>query len=612
MRLPSVLSELQKHAFLCEMDLETLSQYARLVSALKWDILLPQPLDQSNPDCAPKVLPPSIAAFLSEALRIPQKFIQDSWDILKDYLWETEVVGLTEGDYKVFKCFGWEKGLTAMALYPPEHKCMNTGCTNTKLLKKEKSVRAIVYTLANGAQPAWIVKLYCSSCKTDYHNNFLVHDGERAYYQGIPQYLEVGDHQFVEDRVAKMWITQMLMAWVSASNNAKLYQMNLAAEYLTDTEWQFVPRLMTEQVWIAFVCYSLLNDKMRYGNRLIVPHTGEQKDCFTQAMKERNMDMILHGQPDAISHACDKCFRTYKTENDEIRECHPIVGDGITLGRPCCSSFGCPEPLQNNRHRFCKTHKTMEKICVIDICKEPVSGVKSKTCASQEHKAIEAKNKEKGAAAFILRERYKKAELSHNVEPLETHEIQQSEDLDDPEEVDGAGHITAQQPANSGSVGAEDDSVAPSTELPKTKPGKQALKTQFGRRRTHNKQTLVRPCGIIYARATMMGTEAVSNFLKMVENAFSVPGARKPEHIFYDTNCLARQQAEGNPWFTGIGMCVDVWHFRNKHKVTHAYCQKHCNPIKYPELLDEFGKWFFNTSVAEQINAWLGGYLSIC
>lgn len=28
--------------------------------------------------------------------------------------------------------------------------------------------------------------------------------------------------------------------------------------------------------------------------------------------------------------------------------------------------------------------------------------------------------------------------------------------------------------------------------------------------------------------------------------------------------------------------------------------------------MDDNGGWFFNTSVAEQTNAWLGGYLSIC
>ncbi len=101
-------------------------------------------------------------------------------------------------------------------------------------------------------------------------------------------------------------------------------------------------------------------------------------------------------------------------------------------------------------------------------------------------------------------------------------------------------------------------------------------------------------------------------FSVMVKNAFSVPGACKPEHIFYDTNCLARQQAEKDPWFNGIGMCVDAWHFRNKHAVTHQYCQLNCNPAQYPELIDSSNSWFFNTSAAEQTNGWLGGYHSMC
>jgi len=37
-------------------------------------------------------------------------------------------------------------------------------------------------------------------------------------------------------------------------------------------------------------------------------------------MEERNRKIILSGQPDAISHACDKCFRTYKIENGDIRQ----------------------------------------------------------------------------------------------------------------------------------------------------------------------------------------------------------------------------------------------------------------------------------------------------
>lgn len=59
-------------------------------------------------------------------------------------------------------------------------------------------------------------------------------------------------------------------------------------------------------------------------------------------------------------------------------------------------------------------------------------------------------------------------------------------------------------------------------------------------------------------------------------------------------------------------MYVDVWHFKNKHKESHEYCQRHCNPINAPELLDENGKWYFNTSAAEQHNGWFGRYLPIC
>ena len=97
-----------------------------------------------------------------------------------------------------------------------------------------------------------------------------------------------------------------------------------------------------------------------------------------------------------------------------------------------------------------------------------------------------------------------------------------------------------------------------------------------------------------------------------VKKTFSVPGAHKPEHLVYDTNCLGKQQAMGDPFFDDIGMCVDVWHFYNKHSTTHMFCQEHCNPADYPELMTDEGKWFFNTSIAEQTNVWLGGYHAIC
>ena len=34
----------------------------------------------------------------------------------------------------------------------------------------------------------------------------------------------------------------------------------------------------------------------------------------------------------------------------ELGHCHPIVGDGLSMGWPCCAVFACCELLQNNQH----------------------------------------------------------------------------------------------------------------------------------------------------------------------------------------------------------------------------------------------------------------------
>ncbi|KAF7314617.1 hypothetical protein MKEN_00935400 [Mycena kentingensis (nom. inval.)] len=113
----------------------------------------------------------------------------------------------------------------------------------------------------------------------------------------------------------------------------------------------------------------------------------------------------------------------------------------------------------------------------------------------------------------------------------------------------------------------------------------------------------------------MLNAEAVSNALVMVQKAFSVPGAVKPEHFIYDSNCDALQQVHAHPeqweWFQDIGMSVDVFHFLTKHAETHFHCQEFCNPKSFSELLKADGSWFFNSSVAEQNNSWLGGFQSV-
>jgi hypothetical protein len=86
---------------------------------------------------------------------------------------------------------------------------------------------------------------------------------------------------------------------------------------------------------------------------------------------------------------------------------------------------------------------------------------------------------------------------------------------------------------------------------------------------------------------------------------FPFQGSKSQNMFSMTPIVMPRQQAEKDPWFNNVGMCIDVWHFLNKHKISHKYCQ---NPAMYPELMDNDGRWFFNTSVAEQPIAWWGGY----
>jgi hypothetical protein len=46
----------------------------------------------------------------------------------------------------------------------------------------------------------------------------------------------------------------------------------------------------------------------------------------------------------------------------------------------------------------------------------------------------------------------------------------------------------------------------------------------------------------------------------MVKKTFSVPGARKPEHLIYDSDCNALKEVEArhDDWFVGVGMCMDA------------------------------------------------------
>src|SRR5580693_2865267 len=70
-------------------------------------------------------------------------------------------------------------------------------------------------------------------------------------------------------------------------------------------------------------------------------------------------------------------------------------------------------------------------------------------------------------------------------------------------------------------------------------------------------------------------------------------------------------QANDDTYFDQVLLPVDVFHFKAKHKETDTFCQENCNPAAWKELFDKDGNWRFNSSAAEQANAWIGNFISI-
>ena len=58
-------------------------------------------------------------------------------------------------------------------------------------------------------------------------------------------------------------------------------------------------------------------------------------------------------------------------------------------------------------------------------------------------------------------------------------------------------------------------------------------------------------------------------------------------------------------------MCVDAFHLCTKHKASDEFCRMQCDPKHYPKLINPDGSWYFNSSIAEQTNVWLGSYHAI-
>jgi len=300
----------------------------------------------------------------------------------------------------------------------------------------------------------------------------------------------------------------------SATNCARSYSLALAGSGTIPDGWPFKPALKGDHVYNGFIIASLLEDHRERHGILTVPHNGEHEDRFKQAIRDHNIRIKLYGQPE-ILHACEKCARLYPEQNkcefvtptlisqpyseESDTAVSVVVMDGITIGHPRCASDGCKSPLATARDQFCIGHRNSGNICAIRGCNQSVFGIGRRTCADPAHHDIEKLHEMRGQSRFQLQERLQRARVAHPIDSIA--EERKSDEIVDEEAdeefvVGDDSGITRVQPM-------------PATNFPQLQV-KKRVKANFGRKRTHNEQVLVAPCGIILARETFYGAEGIS------------------------------------------------------------------------------------------------------
>ncbi|KAG1863673.1 hypothetical protein F4604DRAFT_1929075 [Suillus subluteus] len=225
MDIASMFLALRHTPELMELSYITFQCFLRCSSALKGDILQPQPHTVSV-TAAPDALPPIITEFLSNSFDIMLEAVDMLWDSGQGHRVENE-------------------GLTSLVLYPPNKTCTNPDCNalqHGSVLKKEEQHQGSQFSLMRRAA------LVCVCVIRIITIIMPVCSGFRHYYPGVPKYLQVGEHQFIQWELGMHWMDLMQIV-VSAMNY-----------------WQFKTSPTTEEVWDSFVLLVLLDDHQRHGS----------------------------------------------------------------------------------------------------------------------------------------------------------------------------------------------------------------------------------------------------------------------------------------------------------------------------------------------------------
>jgi len=203
------------------------------------------------------------------------------------------------------------------------------------------------------------------------------------------------------------------------------------------------------------------------------------------------------------------------------RKVSVVVIDGVTVGHPCCAVHNCKNPLSNNRHCYCDTHLTKAEQCMIVACQQLAAHGK-KTCNIPEHTEVKRIHNERGQAWFQLQEQLQQARIAHPKDAIGMLSWFLSQNpllISLPGEVFSGNSEVADMDGDEKEFGVVNGHVLPGAVAPSSQ---RKLQAQFGWKRTHNEQIIVAPCGIILARETFYGAEAVATVMvRGISHSFS-------------------------------------------------------------------------------------------
>ena len=150
-------------------------------------------------------------------------------------------------------------------------------------------------------------------------------------------------------------------------------------------------------------------------------------------------------------------------------------------------------------------------------------------------------------------------------------------------------------------------------------------KHYFSPSRFYCTETACFPCGVVLGWSLFDKSESPTKILRFLETLFPTPDSR-PSFICIDKGCQVFRTAVVNGSFETTWkdsrFIVDTYHYSN-HKDSDTLCRTWCNPTPLdgsnPNLVelvpDNTGALrmhrLFNTQAAEQLNAWLSGFIQI-